>query len=62
MNELLNIFFVILLLGIFVFCISQFCSMIKSRKLNKKEKAIWVILFIGFSAITSIVWWVLKRK
>jgi hypothetical protein len=52
-----------LIIGIlaFVFVVIEFIDMIKSRKLSKETKLVLTILFLVFTLLTAIIYWVWKN-
>jgi hypothetical protein len=54
--QLLYLFLLVMLIFWFI----QFVNM-EQTKMDKKERAIWRILFVGLSGLTAIFWWFSKR-
>jgi|GEM_PF-4258883 len=61
MLDTVNLITLILIIIALVFVIWQFVTMVMSKKLNRREKGLWAVLFFVASLLTAIVWFIVKR-
>lgn len=59
--DTVNVITLILIIIALVFVVWQFVNMILSKKLNRREKGLWAVLFFVASLLTAIVWFIVKR-